>query len=244
MLTQPTLQLLRTLKLSGMAQAFQQQMEQPQWHQLPFEERFSSLVEAEQTYRSDARLQRLLKQAHFKQSACVEDLDWRSSRGLDQTFLRSLLTCEWLRQHHDLLITGASGTGKSWIAQALGHAACRQGFTVRYERLHRLLEQLRIAHGDGSYHKRLAQLGRIELLILDDFALKPLAPSERHDLLELIEERHLSRSTILTSQLPVSGYYEYLQDPTIADALMDRLLHNAYRLELKGGSLRKKDQLR
>lgn len=227
-----------------MATAFQQQMESREWQPLPFEERFTALVEAEQTYRSDARLQRLLKQAHFKQNACVEDLDWRSSRGLDQTFLRSLLTCEWLRQHHDLLITGASGTGKSWLAQALGHTACRQGFTVRYERLHRLLEQLRLAHGDGTYHKRLAQLGRIELLILDDFALKPLAPSERHDLLELIEERHLSRSTILTSQLPVSGYYEYLQDSTIADALMDRLLHNAYRLELKGSSLRKKDALR
>lgn len=169
-----------------MATAFQQQLESREWQALPFEERFTAIVEAEQTYRSDARLQRLLKQAHFKQNACGEDLDWRSSRGLDQTFLRSLLTCEWLRQHHDLLITGASGTGKSWLAQALGHAACRQGFTVRYERLHRLLEQLRIAHGDGSYHKRLAQLGRIELLILDDFALKPLAPGERHDLLDLM----------------------------------------------------------
>lgn len=226
-----------------MAEAFQRQAQQPQTHQLSFEERFALLVEAEHTYRDQARLVRLLKQAQFKQAACAEDLDYRAARGLDKSLMASLVTCDWVRQRHNLLLTGPAGTGKSWIAQALGHAACRQGLSVRYERLHRLLELLRIAHGDGSYHKRLQQLAKADLLILDDFALKPLQPQERHDLLELVEDRHLTRSTVITSQLPVSAYYEYLQEPTVADALLDRLLHSAYRIELKGSSLRKKERL-
>jgi DNA replication protein DnaC len=227
-----------------MAQAFQHQLEQAPIQQLPFDERFGLLVEAEQTHRNQARVRRLLKQAQCKQAACLEDLDYRASRGLDKSLLSSLATCEWIRQHLNLLLTGPTGTGKSWIACALAHAACRQGLSARYERLHRLLELLRIAHGDGSYHKRLAQLGRVDLLILDDFGLKPLSQGERHDLLEVIEERHQTRSTIITSQLPLSSYHEYLQDPPLADALLDRILHNAYRLELKGASLRKQEKQR
>jgi DNA replication protein DnaC len=241
MLTQPTLEALRALKLTGMAQAFQQQQEQPQLHQLPFEERFTLLVEAERAQREAQRLKRLLRGAQFRQQASVEDLDLRASRGLDKALLATLATCEWIQQAHCVLLTGPSGVGKSWIAQALGLAACRQGLSVRYERTQRLLEGLRIARSEGTYHKRLAQLARQDFLILDDFGLQPLAPQEQHDLLEVIEDRYQLHGTIMTSQLPPSTWHAYLEEPTVADAILDRLFHRAYRIELKGTSLRKKE---
>lgn len=224
-----------------MAQAFQQQQEQPQLHQLPFEERFALLVEAERGHRETHRLKRLPRQAQFRQQACVEDLDFRASRGLEKSLLATLSACDWIRQAHHLLITGATGTGKSWIAQALGHTACRQGLSARYERTHRLLELLRLARSEGTYHKRLNQLARMDLLILDDFGLQPLQSQERHDLLEVMEDRYQKRATIITSQLPPRDWHQYLNEPTIADALLDRIFHRAYRLELKGTSLRKKE---
>jgi DNA replication protein DnaC len=239
MLNQPTLNTLRGLRLIGMAEAFAQQLEQPDVQRLSFDERFALLVDREFTYRQNRRLQRLLHTAQFKQQACVEEIDFRPKRGLERPILAALGACDWIRQHHNLLITGPTGTGKSWLACAFGQAACRQGLSVKYERTHRLLEQLRIARGDGSYHKRLQQLARLELLILDDFGLKPLPQAERHDLLEIIEDRHGIHSTLLTSQLPVGAFYEYLNEPTIADALLDRLLQNTHRLELKGDSLRR-----
>jgi DNA replication protein DnaC len=240
MLNQPTLNTLRSLRLAGMAEAFAQQLEQPDVQRLSFDERLALLVDRELTYRRNRRLQRLLHDAHFRQQACVEEIDFQPKRGLDRSMIAGLSSCDWIRQRHNLLITGATGTGKSWMACALGQAACRQGLAVKYERTHRLLEQLRIARGDGSYHKKLAGLAKLDLLILDDFGLKPLQQTERHDLLEIIEDRHDVHSTLITSQLPVSSFYEYLNEPTIAEALLDRLLHGAHRLELKGESLRRK----
>lgn len=243
MLTQQTLTRLRALKLFGLADAFAQQLEQPPTQALAFEERLALLVEREMTYRENRRLQSLLRAAKLRQSACVEDIDYRHPRGLDRALVSTLRNGDWIRAHHNLHITGPTGTGKSWLACAFGHQACRQGLGVRYERTGRLLDQLRVARGDGSYPKLLRQLARVELLILDDFGLKPLTQSERHDLLEVIEDRHGVRSTLLTSQLPIRHWHEYLNEPTVADALLDRLLNGAHRLELTGDSLRKKSAL-
>lgn len=167
MLNQPTLNTLRSLRLTGMAEAFAQQLEQPELHRLSFDERLALLVDRELTYRNNRRLQRLLHSAHFRQQASLEGIDFQPKRGLDRSLIASLSSCDWILKHHNLLITGATGTGKSWIACAFGQAACRQGLAVKYERTHRLLDQLRIARGDGSYHKRLSQLARLDLLILD-----------------------------------------------------------------------------
>lgn len=238
MLDQHTLDQLRSLKLTGMADAFALQLEQPNTHELSFNERFALLVDRETTHRANRRLTRLLQLAHLKQSACIEDIDYKHRRGLDRSQMAALATCDWIRSHHNLHITAPTGCGKSWLACALGNQACRQGLSVRYERTSRLLDSLRIARGDGSYGKKLLQIAKTDLLILDDFGLKPLAQQERHDLLEVIEDRHGARSTLITSQLPVSSWHEYLGDPTVADALLDRLLARAHRLELKGESMR------
>ncbi|MDQ3684506.1 MAG: IS21-like element helper ATPase IstB [Acidobacteriota bacterium] len=238
MLTNHTLDQLRVMKLTGMADAFTQQLEQPSTHELSFGERFALLVDREITHRENRRLTRLLQLAHLKQPASIEDIDYQHKRGLDRSQMAGLATCDWVRAHHNLHITGPTGCGKSWLACALGNQACRQGLSVRYERTSRLLEALRIARGDGSDGKRLIQIAKTDLLILDDFGLKPLAQQERHDLLEVIEDRHGAHSTLITSQLPVSSWHEYLNDPTVADALLDRLLSHGHRLELKGESMR------
>lgn len=239
MLVNQTVEILNRLKLFGMAEGFAQQLEQPETHSLSFEERFSLLVDRESNVRENRRLSRLLQLAKLKQQACVEDIDYKHRRGLDRSLMATLVSCEFVRSHHNVHLTGPTGTGKSWIACALGHQVCRQGLSVKYERVPRLLEALRIARGDGSLGKKLAHLVKQDLLILDDFGLKPLTQSERHDLLEVIEDRHGSRSTLITSQLPISHWHEYLNEPTVADALLDRLLHNAYKIELKGESMRK-----
>ncbi len=240
MLDNHTLDKLRQLKLTGMADAFVQQTEQPETHSLSFNERFALLVDREATHRENRRLTRLLQLAHLKQPACVEDIDYKHRRGLDRAQVAALATCDWIRAHHNLHITGPTGCGKSWIGCALGNQACRQGLSVRYERAARLFDNLRIARGDGSFGKKLLQLAKTDLLILDDFGLKPLQQSERHDLLEVIEDRHGSRSTLITSQLPVSSWHDYLNEPTLADALLDRLLSGAHRIDLKGESMRQR----
>lgn len=240
MLNQPTINTLRSLKLTGMADAYTQQLEQPDIQRLSFDERLALLVDRETTHRESRRQRRLLQLARLRQSACVEDIDYQHKRGLERSVVASLIACDWIRSRHNLHITGPTGAGKSWLACAFGHQACRQGLSVRYERTPRLLDGLRIARGDGSFHRRLALLARTDLLILDDFGIKPLQQSERHDLLELIEDRHGLRSTLITSQLPIGAWHEYLNDPTVADALLDRLTSGAHRLELKGESMRKK----
>jgi DNA replication protein DnaC len=242
MLTQHTLTRLKTLKLEGMAKAFEEQLAQPAAATLCFEERFGMLVDRELSFRDSKRIERLLKNAKLKiSSACLEDIDYRPGRGLDKRLISSLASCDWIRQAHSLIITGATGCGKTWLACALGNQACRQGFSVRYARVPRLFEELRIAHGDGSFTQKLAQLARTDLLLLDDWGLAPITQLDRNDLLEVLDDRVNTRSTLLTSQLPVQSWYEYLNDPTLADAILDRVLHHSHKLALKGESLRKQE---
>jgi DNA replication protein DnaC len=242
MLNQQTLNQLKALRLDGMARAFAEQLTLPIATALAFEDRFAQLVDREIHWRDNQRRERLLKQAKLKHpQACLEDLDQRPGRGLDKPLIATLANGDWIRQAHALLIGGPTGTGKTWMACALGQQACRQGFSVNYVRVPRLLEALRIAHGDGSFGKRLVQLARIDLLILDDWGMTPLDQTSRHDLLEVIDDRVGSRSTIVTSQLPIEHWHGWLNDPTLADAILDRLVHQSYRLTLKGESLRKPD---
>lgn len=223
-----------------MAEAFERQLTQTAAHdELSFEERLGLLVETETTWRENRRLARLLKTAKLRQNACVEDVNYKHKRGLEKRVMIELSTCRWIRGHQNLCLTGPTGTGKTWLACALGNAACRQGLSVLYVRSTRLFEELKAAHGDGSFPKRMAQIARADLLIMDDWGIAPVGRAERHDLLEIMEDRHGSRSTLITSQLPIENWHEYLNDPTIADAVMDRIIHNAHRIVLKGESMRK-----
>jgi len=215
------------------------QLQQPDLQALAFEERLALLVDRELLARENRRLTRLLQTAKLKVAACIEDIDYRHPRGLNRAQLTPLLTGEWLRSHQNLCLTGATGTGKTWLACALGQLACRLGFSARYLRLPRLFEMLRIAHGDGSYLRLLQLWANTDLLILDDWGLDSLTAPDRKDLLEFMDDRHGLRSTLITSQLPVEHWHAYLGEPTVADAILDRLLHNAHKLPLKGDSMRK-----
>lgn len=240
MLTHTTATTLRSLKLTGMATAFEEQLTQPPTQSLSFEERFGLLVDRERTHRDDKRLQRLLKQARLKQSnACIENVDHRAGRGLDKSLIASLASCDWIRHHHNVLITGPSGSGKTWIACALANQACRQGLSALYVRVPRLFEELTIAHADGSFGRRLAQFAKADVVVLDDFGLSKIGHAERSDLLEIIDDRINAKATIVTSQLPVDQWHTYLNDPTLADAILDRVVHASHRLELMGESMRK-----
>lgn len=240
MLIQHTMTQLKSLRLDGMAYALEEQQIMPASQELAFEDRLGLLVEREIVWRDNRRLERLLRQAKLKQAqACMEDIDYRGSRGLDKRLMVTLAGCEWIRRSQNVLLTGPTGAGKTWLACALGNQACRQGFSAMYLRVPRLVEQLRIAHGDGSFGKLLAQLAKIDVLLLDDWGLTPLQPSERHDLLEMVDDRVSTRSTIITSQLPVEHWHAWLNDPTLADAILDRLVHASHRIALKGESRRK-----
>lgn len=239
MLTHPTLDKLHRLRLPGMARAFIAQLEQPDSAALSFEERLGLLVDEEATVRDDARLKTRLRTATLRQSACVEDIDHRHPRGLDKPLVKKLSQGAWLREHLNCLITGPTGVGKSFIACALAHQACRDGYRVRYLRLPRLLAELSIAKGDGRYRRLLTQLASVDLIVLDDFGLAAFNDEQRRDLLEILEDRYQRKSTLVTSQFPVEQWHDLLGDPTLADAILDRLVHHAYRLQLKGDSLRK-----
>ncbi len=239
MLTQKLLELLRSLRLTGMADALERQLTQPTTHEeLSFEERLGLLIDAETTARENRRIERLLRAAKLRYGASVHDINYRHPRGLSKSRMASLINGDWLHKHQGLLITGPTGCGKSWLACALGDSACRQGFSVRYFRASRLFKALEVGRGDGSYAKQLAQLARSDLLILDDFALEPLSARGRNDLLEIMEDRYAERSVLVTSQIGVKHWHKAIGDPTLADAILDRLVHNAHRLELKGETMR------
>lgn len=239
MLIQPTLDNLKTLKLFGMVQALETQLANSDAGALPFEDRFGLIVDCEITTRENTKLQRLIRGAKLGQQAMVEDVDAGAARGVDKALLLSLATGDWLKQHQNVIIIGKTGVGKSYLACALAQKACRLGYNVLYQRASRLFEELRIARADGSYVKMLANLAKRELLVLDDFGLEALTADQRRDLLELIEDRYQSSSTLITSQVPVDHWHELIGDPTIADAILDRVVHNAHKLSLKGESRRK-----
>ncbi len=239
MLTQQTLEKLRLMHLSAMAEAFLAQSQDLSFSELSFEERFGLLVDREWTMRRDRKLARLLKEARLRLPAAPEDIDYRTPRGLDKPLLRSLVGGAWLQDARNLLLIGPTGIGKSFISCALGNAACRQGLKVRYYRMPRLLQDLEKAKGDGSFGSFLHALSRVDLLILDDWGLTPLTLAEARDLLEVIDERSMQRSTLISSQLPLENWHKALGDPTVADAILDRLVHNSYKINLKGESMRK-----
>jgi DNA replication protein DnaC len=241
MLTHPTLDRLRELKLDGMARALEEQRQQPACQELAFEDRLGLLIDREVSWRSSRRLERLLRQARLKHpQACLEDIDYSPGRGLDRRLIAGLSGGDWIGQGQSIVLTGPTGAGKTWLACALGQLACRQGASVLYQRVPRLTESLRVAHADGSFGRQLVQLARIDVLLLDDWGMTPLDQAARHDLLEVIDDRSTGRSTIITSQLPIEHWHAWLNDPTVADAILDRLVHRSHRIALKGDSLRKK----
>lgn len=239
MLTHQTLDLLHTLRLTGMAAALEEQAGMPDVAGLAFDERLALLLDRERLARDNRRLTRLLQLARFRLAACVEDLNFRAKRGLDRTLVLRLASGAWIRESTTLLIVGPTGTGKTYLACALGHAACRQGLSVRYLRLPRLLGELATARADGSFGKLLQTLAKTDLVILDDWGLAPLADRERRDLLEVIEDRSGRRATLVTSQVPVDHWHDLIGDATFGDAILDRLVHHAHRITLTGASLRR-----
>ncbi len=242
MLIHPTLDMLRDLGLHGMAKGFQDLDAQPEARALDHGEWLAILLEHEATLRRQKRFEARARAARLRHDAQVEDADFRAERGLDRSLFIKLAGCDWIRQRHGLLITGPAGVGKSWLACALGHKACREDFSVVYHRAPRLFATLALARGDGRYARMLKALARTDLLILDDWGPEKLNDEQRRDLLEIVEDRYERRSTIVTSQVPVDHWYEIIGNPTIADAILDRLVHNAYRIDLKGESLRKTRQ--
>ena len=244
MLTSPTMEHLQALKLDTMAAAWTAQQQQADLAALAFDDRFGLLVEAEWAARENRRLIRALQDAKLKLSqACIEAIDYPARRELDKAVIRQLATCRWIAEHHNVILVGATGVGKSFIACALAHQACRKGYRAGYRRASRLFHELTLARADGTYIRLLGKLARLDVLLIDDWGLAPVQDQERRDLLEILEDRYATRSTIITSQLPPAQWHDYLADATVADSICDRLLHNAHRIVLQGPSRRKEAKL-
>jgi DNA replication protein DnaC len=242
MLNEPTIEKLKLLRLNAMAEAWAAQQAQPEIAALSFDERFGLLVDAEWVHRENVRLARALKEAKLRMSnACVEDIDCSSKRELDKALVRQLGTCRWVAEHQNLIITGKTGTGKTYLACAFAQQAVRKGYRAIYRRAPRLYQELALAKADGTYPRLLSRFARTDVLVIDDWALAPMTAEQRADLLEILEDRYGNRSTIFASQLEAKLYHEYLGDPTVADAVCDRLLHNAHRVALNGPSRRKEE---
>jgi len=239
MLIHPTLDKLQVLRLAGMAKAYEEQSQMQDIAELSFDERLGLLVDREITERQNRCLISRLKKAKLRQNACIEDVDFRYPRGLDKSILSQLSSCQWIKDHRNVILTGSTGIGKSYIACALAQNACREGYKSLYMRLPRLFQELGIAKGDGRYNRMLTNLAKTDILVLDDFGLSKLTEEQCRDMLEIMEDRHGLKSTIVTSQLPVKNWHDVMGDPTIADAILDRLVHNAYKIILKGESMRK-----
>jgi DNA replication protein DnaC len=239
MLSTPTQDKLRILKLRGMLKALEEQLASDASDALSFEERLGLLIDREMTEQENRRLEVRLRQARLRQTACVENIDFTQSRGLEKALIKKLSVGKWVEDHLNVLITGPCGVGKSFIACALAHKACLSGHPVLYVRVPRMLQELALARGDGRYSKVMRALTRTHVLVMDDWGLAALSDTERGDLLEILEDRHQRTSTIVTSQLPVKHWHEIIGNPTLADAILDRLVHNAYSIELKGESMRK-----
>lgn len=241
MLVHPTIEKLEKLRLPGMLKALQTQMAMADIDTLGFEERLGLLADQEIAARETRCMNTRLKNARLRQDACLEDVDWRQPRGLDKSLLLRLADCQWIKKHHNLIITGPTGVGKSYLACAFAQKACREGYSALYQRVSKLFADLGLARGDGRYVKLLAALAKVDLLVLDDYGLSPLGAEQRYDLLDILEDRHQMKSTLVTSQLPHEHWHEQIGDPTLADAILDRLIHNAHKIQLRGegGSMRK-----
>lgn len=239
MLIHPVIDKLSVLGLSGMLHALEEQMNMPDVDSLSFMERLGLLVDREEAVRASRRLSSRLKKSKLRHNAALEDIDFRHPRGLDKSVLLKLADCQWVKQHHNVVITGPAGVGKSYIACALAQKACREGYSALYLRVPRIFQELALARGDGRYSRLLVTLAKTDVLIFDDYGLSPLTQEQRHDLLEIFEDRHGLRSTVVASQLPLEHWHTQIGDPTLADAILDRLVHNAHQLNLKGGSMRK-----
>lgn len=240
MLTHPTLEQLRQLGLAGMARAFEELADNALGAELNHAEWLGLLLDRELADRQDRRLRARLRYARLRHNAAVEDVDYRTARGLDRALFQKLAQGNWIREQQNLIIIGPSGVGKSWLACALGHRACRDNLSVLYQRIPRLFSDLALARGDGRYARLMRALGGVKLLILDDWGLGPLTAEQRHDMLEIVEDRYGRGATLVTSQIPVDRWHDLIGDPTLADAILDRVVHNAHRIQLRGESLRKK----
>jgi DNA replication protein DnaC len=239
MINEETMKQLMELKLFVLADCFREHLQSTESDDLTFEERFAFMVDREWSDRQQRRLNRRLKSARLREEAAVEDINYRHPRGLDKSVMQRLSTCKWVNNAENVIFTGKTGVGKTWLACALANKACRMGHTIRYERIPRLLEELYVAHADGSYPKVMNRLAKIDVLILDDFGLAPLSDTERRDLLEVIEDRQKRKSTIFTSQIEIKHWHDIIGEPTVADAILDRLVSSAHKIQLNGKSLRR-----